>query len=268
MARRVPGVVPPRLRRHDGCDDMTISAADWVAGASVAPGVFERWPGYRVVLVASDAVDRAAVSSVVDEWFAAAVADARALDGEVDPHVARWHEAFRDFGVKPRMARPSVDALLRRAGSPAGLPRITPLVDAYNAVSMACRVPIGGEDLNHYLGPPRLLLATGDEPFPVRADGAIVVDHPEPGEPVWVDDEGVTCRRWNWRQTVRTAISEATVRVGFIVDWLDAAAGVAVSEGGAGDDAAGSADGAASAAERLAQLVSEPIVRVIDGPRS
>jgi DNA/RNA-binding domain of Phe-tRNA-synthetase-like protein len=49
-----------------------------------------------------------------------------------------------------------------------------------------------------------------------------VIDHPDPGEPVWVDAGGVTCRRWNWRQTTRTAINEHTTRVGFIIDSLDA----------------------------------------------
>lgn len=40
--------------------------------------------------------------------------------------------------------------------------------------------------------------------------------------PVWIDDVGITCRRWNWRQTSRTAIHTDTTRVGFIIDWLDA----------------------------------------------
>ena len=61
-----------------------------------------------------------------------------------------------------------------------------------------------------------------DEPFHTTADGAAVVDHADPGEPVWIDGVGITCRRWNWRQTSRTAIHASTVRVGFIIDSLDA----------------------------------------------
>jgi hypothetical protein len=34
------------------------------------------------------------------------------------PHVEAWREAYRGFGVNPKRARPSVDALLRRAELP------------------------------------------------------------------------------------------------------------------------------------------------------
>src|SRR6187402_1648333 len=109
--------------------------------------------------------------------------------------------AYREFGVKPRVARPSVDALVRRAASDNGLPRINALVDVYNAISILHRVPIGGEDLDRYDGPARLILAAGDEPFHTTTDGAAVVDHADPGERVWIEGAGITCRRWNWRQT-------------------------------------------------------------------
>jgi DNA/RNA-binding domain of Phe-tRNA-synthetase-like protein len=33
------------------------------------------------------------------------------------------------------------------------------------------------------------------------------MDQPEPGEVIWRDDDGVTCRCWNWRQCVRTRIT-------------------------------------------------------------
>ena len=100
--------------------------------------------------------------------------------GESDAHTVRWHAAYRDFGIKPRVARPSVDALVRRAASDNGLPRINALVDLYNAISILHRVPIGGEDLDRYVGPARLTLATGTEPFNTTADGVAVVDHAGP----------------------------------------------------------------------------------------
>ena len=78
------------------------------------------------------------------------------------------------------------------------------LTDLYNAVSVLHQVPLGGEDLTRYDGPPRLVRATGQEPFDTVADGETVVEHPDPGEVVWCDDAGVTCRRWNWRQARRT----------------------------------------------------------------
>jgi DNA/RNA-binding domain of Phe-tRNA-synthetase-like protein len=49
-----------------------------------------------------------------------------------------------------------------------------------------------------------------------------VVEHPEPGEVVWRDDRGVTCRRWNWRQCVRTRITSSTTSAMFVLDGLAA----------------------------------------------
>lgn len=225
---------------------MSISASDWIACATVDPAVVARWPDYRVHLVASDKVDPLALAELADTLIEQAMAGARARDGD-DPHVLCWRDAYRDFGVKPRVARSSVDALLRRAASDQGLPRINVLVDLYNAVSVLERVPIGGEDLDRYDGPPRLVLATGEEPFHTTADGAATVHFPDPGEPVWIDNGGVTCRRWNWRQTTRTAIEPTTSRVGFIIDSLDPPGH----------------DGAHRAADRLAGLLHDPHVRVI-----
>lgn len=202
---------------------MTLDAEEWIERSAVDAGVLARWPDYRVVLLAADDIDVASLTSTTEALFAEAHVLARRIGADdADQHVTRWRDAYRDFGVKTRVARPSVDALLRRAASEGGLPRINTLVDLYNAISILYRVPIGGEDLACYAGPARLVLAVGDEPFHTTDNGEPVVEHPQPGEPVWVDDAGVTCRRWNWRQTTRTAISPDTRRVGFIVDSLDA----------------------------------------------
>jgi DNA/RNA-binding domain of Phe-tRNA-synthetase-like protein len=107
---------------------------------------------------------------------------------------------------------------LRRAAS--GLPRVNRLTDVYNAVSVLHQIPVGGEDLSRYSGAPRLLRATGTELFDTMADGVTVTEHPEPGEVVWCDDAGVTCRRWNWRQARRTQLRDDTTSALFILDAL------------------------------------------------
>jgi DNA/RNA-binding domain of Phe-tRNA-synthetase-like protein len=142
------------------------------------------------------------------------------------PHVAARREAYRAFGAKPQRTRNSLEALLRRTA--AGLPRVNPLTDLYNAVSVLHQVPVGGEDLSRYAGPPRLVRATGTEPFDTVADGVAVVEHPDPGEVVWRDDAGVTCRRWNWRQARRTQLREGTTSALFILDALEPMADEAV----------------------------------------
>ena len=37
---------------------------------------------------------------------------------------------------------------------------------------------------------------------------------------MWRDDAGVTCRRWNWRQTTRTQLRADTTAALFILDAL------------------------------------------------
>ncbi|MGG5260581.1 B3/B4 domain-containing protein [Phycicoccus avicenniae] len=135
-------------------------------------------------------------------------------------HVASWREAYRAFGAKPQRTRNSLEALTRRA--PSGLPRVNPLTDVYNAISVLHQVPVGGEDLDAYRGSPRLVRADGTEAFDATSDGQEVLEHPEVGEVVWCDDAGVTCRRWNWRQGRRTALRADTTSALFIVDALDA----------------------------------------------
>jgi len=54
------------------------------------------------------------------------------------------------------------------------------------------------------------------------AHGEPAVEHPRPGEVIWRDDAGVTCRCWNWRQCFRTRITSATTNAMFIIDGLAA----------------------------------------------
>ena len=94
------------------------------------------------------------------------------------------------------------------------------LTDIYNAVSVIRQVPLGGENLTARSGPPRLNRATGAEPVDTIADGEPTIEHPEPGEVVWSDDAGITCRRWNWRQGPRTQLTAETTAALFIFDAL------------------------------------------------
>ncbi|MEW2526621.1 phenylalanine--tRNA ligase beta subunit-related protein [Streptomyces sp. NPDC047071] len=151
------------------------------------------------------------------------------LDGRApheDPHMADWRGAYTDFGAKPSRTRNSAEALAKRALTDAGLPRINTLVDVYNAISVAHLIPVGGEDLDHIKGAMRLVRATGDEDFVTMAGGERTVEHPDAGEVVWRDDEGVTCRRWNWRQGPRTRLTEQTVSAVFLLEGMGPHAGL------------------------------------------
>lgn len=192
-------------------------------GARVDAAVLALRPDYRALLVAVDGL-RADDGSDGDGDALLRAAERAALDAlggrppEEHEHVAAWRAAYRAFGAKPQRTRNSLEALLRRV--PDGLPRVNRLTDVYNAVSVRHGIPVGGEDLDRYAGPPRLVRATGAEPFDTTNAGAETTEHPEPGEVVWCDDAGVTCRRWNWRQGRRTRLHAGTTRALFILDAL------------------------------------------------
>ncbi len=203
---------------------------EFLAGACADAAVFALRPDYRVLLLAVDGIVPGPGDQASDALLVAAEAAAREAlrcgPAEELPHVAAWRQAYRAFGAKPQRTRNSLEALLRRAAS--GLPRVNRLTDCYNAVSVLHQIPLGGEDLTRYTGPPRLIRAAGDEAFDTVADGVAVTGHPEPGEVVWCDDAGVTCRRWNWRQARRTQLREDTSTALFILDALDPVTGQAL----------------------------------------
>ncbi|MFC4908831.1 B3/4 domain-containing protein [Actinomadura gamaensis] len=193
---------------------MTEGSAAMLDEITVDTAVRELRPDFAVLLMSAEGLVNGPSDAASEGWLSAAGAAANAED----PHVEAWREAYTAFGAKPKRTRPSVDALLRRADS---LPAINRVVDAYNAVSVEYALPIGGEDLDAYEGPARLVRARGDEPFDVIANGEPAVEHPSEGEVVWRDDKGVTCRRWNWRQCVRTRITEDTKNALFLLERLE-----------------------------------------------
>jgi DNA/RNA-binding domain of Phe-tRNA-synthetase-like protein len=208
----------------------------FLAGARVEAAVFDLRPDYRALLIAVDGIASGPSDAASEALLVRAEAEAGRLLTDVPveelAHVAAWRDAYRAFGAKPQRTRNSLEALTRRAA--AGLPRINRLTDVYNELSVLHQVPLGGEDLARYDGSPRLLRATGTEPFDTVADGQAVVEHAEPGEVVWCDAIGVTCRRWNWRQGRRTQLAHDTSTALFILDALepmtDEALGAAADE--------------------------------------
>jgi DNA/RNA-binding domain of Phe-tRNA-synthetase-like protein len=206
----------------DHTEPASPEALDWLAGASVDDAVTSLRPDYAALIIVAEGLAPGPTDAATDALLAESEAAARtALAGRPPADLApvgAWRLAYQAFGAKPKRTRPSVEALLRRVEP--GLPRIDRLTDIYNAVSVRHLIPAGGEDLSRYAGPARLVRAAGDEPFDTMRDGEPAVEHPEPGEVIWRDDAGVTCRCWNWRQCVRTRITGSTTRAMFILDGL------------------------------------------------
>ncbi|MFI6597821.1 B3/4 domain-containing protein [Nonomuraea sp. NPDC050536] len=172
----------------------------------VDDAIYELRPDFAVLVITAHGL----VNGPTDDRSRAWLADASAVAVQTEK-IEAWKDAYRAFGAKPQRTRPSVDALTRRLP----LPEINQVVDAYNSISVKHALPIGGEDLDAYRGPARLVRATGEE----ASEEALGT--PEPGEVIWRDDLGVTCRRWNWRQVARTRLTEETKNAIFLLERLE-----------------------------------------------
>ncbi|ARZ79582.1 MULTISPECIES: B3/B4 domain-containing protein [Enterobacter cloacae complex] len=189
-------------------------------------------PGFRALSIQ---VEAAPITQPEVAPAALARACQQMLNDDVpwaENHLAAWDEVFKAFGAKPKRTPCSASALRKRVMRDGSLPPLDPVVDIYNAISIRYAIPVGGENLAAYSGAPRLTLADGSEPFDTFKEGEPVVENPEPGEVIWRDDLGVTCRRWNWRQGVRTRLDSQAQSMWFILESLPSMPLAALQEAG------------------------------------
>lgn len=129
-----------------------------------------------------------------------------------------WREAFQKFKTK-KGARSSIEALLKRVHNGNHLGTINPLVDIYNSISLRYALPCGGEDIDRFVGDIRLTKAVGSENFVTL--GTDKSEPPYEGEIIYKDDEGAICRCWNWRESVRTMLTENTKNAFLCIELVD-----------------------------------------------
>lgn len=152
-------------------------------------------------------------------------ASKEALDYLKDPEfcqnrvIQTWRDAFTKFKTK-KGARSSVEALLKRVSNGNGVGAINPLVDLYNSISLKYALPCGGEDINTFVGNLRLTQAQGGEDFVTY--GSDQSEPPFEGEVIYKDDAGAVCRCWNWREAVRTMLTEETTHAFMCLELVDA----------------------------------------------
>ena len=136
-----------------------------------------------------------------------------------NPVIRVWRDAFYKFRTK-KGARCSLEALLKRVKNGGDIRCLNPLVDIYNGISLRHGLPIGGEDIDKFEGDNRLTTADGDEEFITY--GSDKSEPPYPGEVIYKDDAGAICRCFNWRESVRTMLTEDTRNAFMCVEMTDA----------------------------------------------
>ncbi|OFW60740.1 MAG: hypothetical protein A2133_03820 [Actinobacteria bacterium RBG_16_64_13] len=189
---------------------------------SISPDIFARFPGYvRGVVIAHEVGNGPSPAELV-QMLREAEESVRArvnLDQIAEePRIKCWREAYRAFGAKPSEFRSSVEAMARRALRGDELPAINALVDIGNVMSLRHLIPAGGHAIDLLNGDIELRFATGAEDF--VAFGSEELEHPLPGEVVFVEGNTVLTRRWTWRQGNHTLTLPDTTAIEFNVDGL------------------------------------------------
>lgn len=155
---------------------------------------------------------------------AAARARLQAAGSESElPQVQAWRRTFARMGLKPTQYRCASESLLRRLRKEDAMPRIHPLIDVCNAISMAHAIPVAVLDLAHVHGALEVRHAQGNERY-LTFGGEW--ENPEPGEVSFIDDTGhAHARRWTNRQSGLSAVRESTSEVLVVCEAMHEGAG-------------------------------------------
>ncbi len=132
--------------------------------------------------------------------------------------ISPWRTAFEEFGTKPETYPNSVEALMKNLLDGKGVPKINKIVDISNYLSLKHLVPVGAYNLEEIDVFIELGESDGTEQFfPL---GTVKMEHPERGEIVYKDDNQILCRKWNWKESEKTKVTEDTKDVIFFIDGL------------------------------------------------
>ena len=186
------------------------STALWQQFPQLVPGV----------LVVGDV--RPDVDVPLEPWHARARERlARGPESEL-VEVSAWRRAYTQMGLKPTQYRSAAEALLRRFRREGDLPRLHPLVDLCNAISLAFALPVAVFDLAGVDSRLEVRHAAGGEE---HTGFGGETERAEPGEVIFVDAAShAHARRWTFRQSRRSTVSPGTRDVLIVAEGLHPAA--------------------------------------------
>lgn len=186
----------------------------------IEPAVFEKLPTACFGVVAAKGVDNSRRYEKIDALLDAgiALAESRFSGKKVkeEPDILPYRAAFQALGINPNKYMCSIEALFTRIAKGKGMPRINPLVDLNNALSLQYTLPMGTHDLGASPLDMEVRFARPGDTFLPFGGGA--PEAPEDGELVYAVGSEVRTRRWTWRQSEQGKIGPETGYVFFPID--------------------------------------------------
>jgi len=144
------------------------------------------------------------------------------------PEIQAWRRTFARMGLKPTQYRCAAESLLRRLRKEGALPRLHPLVDLCNAVSLAFAIPVAAFDVSKITEALEVRYAAGDEDY-LTFSGE--VEHPGAHEVIFSDAAGQAhARRWSNRQSGLSAVRDPTTAALIVAEAMHGSAPSGVPE--------------------------------------
>ncbi|MEO0035339.1 MAG: hypothetical protein RLZZ501_1362 [Pseudomonadota bacterium] len=159
--------------------------------------------------------DADAIAAHVDQVVRRVRAGLTAETIPSDPVLAGYRALHKAFAVPTRKLFSAPETLIRFVEKRGDLPRILPLVDLYNAVSLETGLALGAHDLGRIEGDVSLRLTTGTERF--QPVGALQPEPVRAGEYAYIDDANEVLCRLEVRQVEKTKVTAATTDLFLIV---------------------------------------------------
>lgn len=186
----------------------------------IESAVFETLPAACFGVVAAKGVDNSRryekIDALLDQGIALAESRFAGKRVKEEPDILPYRAAFQALGVNPNKYMCSIEALFTRIAKGKGMPRINPLVDLNNAVSLKYTLPMGTHDLGASpLDMEVRFSRAGDVFLPFGGGPA---ETPDDGELVYAVGSEVRTRRWTWRQSEQGKIGPETGYVFFPID--------------------------------------------------
>ena len=189
---------------------------------SIQKELFDILPDLTIGMVVARDVDNTYPFKEIDDLLAQAVEEVKKNfvgdKAQDHPRIKPWRTAFSKLGISGSKFPSSIESMARRILKGDPFPKINPLVDLYNSVSLRFLVPMGGHDLDTIEGNIHLQFAEGWEPFSPMGGGETTTV--PKGELVYRDDREVLTRNWVWRQCEKDKATEKTRNIFIPIDVL------------------------------------------------
>ena len=185
--------------------------------------IFAAFPHYRRGLVVATGLHNVGQASELEHLLSVTIEDTktRPLDLAEDHRFTSWDQAHRTFGSNPNKYPPAHKALRKRAQRPGGqIPFINKAVAIMSYGSIIGCLPVGGDDLEKMSNQLEIRRTQSEDRF-IPLGQPEKIEAPEPNEVVYASPNGaVMCRRWNWRNSHGSAISEQSTSILMNIDGI------------------------------------------------